>query len=109
VKLLIDAQLPPALAPVLSQLGHDALHVRSVGLRSAADTAVWGYAVQEGAVILTKDEDFAARRLRESDGPVVVWLRVGNCSRAALIRWLLPLLGLIERMIDAGETLIEVR
>jgi predicted nuclease of predicted toxin-antitoxin system len=30
VKLLIGAQLPPALAPVLSQLGHDAQHVRSV-------------------------------------------------------------------------------
>jgi predicted nuclease of predicted toxin-antitoxin system len=86
VKLLIDAQLPPALASVLSQLGHDALHVRSVGLRNATDPAVWSYAVQEGAAILTKDEDFAARRLRERDGPVVVWLRVGNCSRAALIR-----------------------
>jgi predicted nuclease of predicted toxin-antitoxin system len=109
VKLLIDAQLPPALEPVLVRLGHDALHVRSVGLRNATDPMVWDYAVREGAAILTKDEDFAARRLRERDGPVIVWLRVGNCSRAALIRWLLPLLSSIERMIAADETLIEVR
>lgn len=109
MKLLIDAQLPPGLASVLSQLGHDALHVRSVGLRNATDPAIWNCAVLESAAILTKDEDFAARRLRERDGPVVIWLRVGNCSRAALIRWLLPLLSSIEQMINAGETLIEVR
>jgi predicted nuclease of predicted toxin-antitoxin system len=109
VKLLIDAQLPPALASVLSDLGHDARHVRSVGLRSAADPAVWSYAIRAGVTILTKDEDFAVRRLRESDGPVIIWLRVGNCSRAALIQWLVPLLGSIEQMIAAGETLIEVR
>jgi predicted nuclease of predicted toxin-antitoxin system len=78
-------------------------------LRNATDRVVWDCAVHEGAAIVTKDEDFAARRLRERDGPVIVWLRVGNCSRAALIRWLLPLLGSIEQMIAAGETLIEVR
>jgi hypothetical protein len=38
-----------------------------------------------------------------------VWLRVGNCSRTAPIRWLLPLLCSIEQMIATGETLIEVR
>jgi len=58
---------------------------------------------------LTKDEDFATRRRREPDGPVIVWLRVGNCSRTALTRWLLPLLPSIEQFIAAGETLIEVR
>ena len=72
-------------------------------------TLVWDYAVQEGAATRTKDEDFAARRLRSIVGPVVIWLRVGNCSRAALLQWLLPLLGSIERLIADGETLIEVR
>jgi predicted nuclease of predicted toxin-antitoxin system len=94
---------------VLEQLGHDAEHVRNVGLRNAADSAVWDFAMVEGAAILTKDEDFAARRLREANGPVVVWLRVGNCSRAALVRWLVPLVGSIQRLVEAGETLIEVR
>jgi predicted nuclease of predicted toxin-antitoxin system len=109
VKLLIDAQLPPALVPMLQQLGYDAQHVNIIGLRDASDPQVWECAVREGAAILTKDEDFAARRLRESDGPIVIWLRIGNCSRAALVRWLLPLLGSIEQLIADGDTLIEVR
>jgi predicted nuclease of predicted toxin-antitoxin system len=60
-------------------------------------------------VIFTKDEDFALRRLRTQTGPTVVWLRVGNSSNLALCRWLMPLLSQIERMVAAGEPLIEVR
>ena len=90
MKILIDAQLPPGLKLLLVEAGHQAHHVVDVGLRAATDAQVWEYAVREGSAILTKDEDFAARRLREPHGPTVIWLRVGNCSRAALIRWLTP-------------------
>lgn len=109
MKLPVDAQLPPSLAVTLVQLGHDAQHVSAVGLRHAADTALWEFALLQGAAILTKDEDFAARRLRENEGPPVIWLRVGNCSRAALLGWFLPLLGSIEQLVVDGERLIEVR
>jgi predicted nuclease of predicted toxin-antitoxin system len=60
-------------------------------------------------VIFTKDEDFALRRLRALTGPTVVWLRVGHSSNLARQRWLMPLLSEIERMVAAGEALIEVR
>lgn len=109
MKILIDAQLPPGLKLMLAEAGHEALHVVEVGLRDAVDAQVWGYAVREGTAVLTKDEDFAARRLREPDGPTIIWLRVGNCSRAALIRWLTPLLPAIEELVAAGEGVIEVR
>ena len=109
MKILIDAQLPPGLKLMLAEAGHEAHHVVDVGLRDADDAQVWGYAVREGTVILTKDEDFASRRLREPDGPTIVWLRVGNCSRAALLRWLTPLLSSIEALVAAGESVIEVR
>jgi predicted nuclease of predicted toxin-antitoxin system len=109
VKILIDAQLPPGLKLTLIATGHEVLHVVDVGLRDAGDTQVWDYAVSEGTAILTKDEDFAARRLREPHGPTVIWLRVGNCSRAALVRWLTPLLPSIEALVAAGEGVIEVR
>jgi predicted nuclease of predicted toxin-antitoxin system len=109
VKVLIDAQLPPALASLLIAAGYQAHHLVDLGLRGASDAAVWDHAVQEGAVIFTKDEDFALRRLREQTGPTIVWLRVGNCSRSALERWLMPLLSGIGQMVAAGEKLIEVR
>jgi predicted nuclease of predicted toxin-antitoxin system len=109
LKILIDAQLPPGLKLMLVGAGHDALHVAEVGLRDSDDAQVWRYAAQEGSAILTKDEDFAARRLREPHGPTIIWLRVGNCSRTALVRWLTPLLSSIEALVAAGETVIEVR
>ena len=109
MRIVINAQLPPSLAALLLQHGHEAQHVGAIGLRDAADRAVWDYALQSGAAVLTKDEDFAVRRLRDSQGPVIVWLRVGNCSRAALVQWLVPLLPSIERLIADAELLIEVR
>lgn len=72
MKILIDAQLPPGLAPLLVRFGHQAMHVADIGLRNATDTSLWDWAVQERAVIFTKDEDFALRRLRRQDGPTIV-------------------------------------
>lgn len=39
MKLLVDAQLPPALAVVLREAGCDAVAVREVGLWEAKDAA----------------------------------------------------------------------
>ena len=39
----------------------------------------------------------------------VVWVRVGNCTNAALLRWFSPLWPEIRRRLEAGEQLIEVR
>jgi predicted nuclease of predicted toxin-antitoxin system len=50
VKILLDAQLPPALALWLREQGHDAVAVREVGLREAEDGAIWAYAQQTGTV-----------------------------------------------------------
>ena len=94
---------------MLAEAGHETLHVIEVGLRDADDTQIWEYAVREGTTVLTKDEDFAARRLREPHGPTVIWLRLGNCSRAALVRWLTALLASVEALVAAGEGVIEVR
>ena len=106
---LVDAQLPPSLAVVLRQAGCDAVAVREIGLREAKDAAIWSYALQNNGVILTKDEDFAERCMASPQAPVVVWLRIGNASRRALIAWLEPRLPEIEARLEQGEKLIEVR
>jgi len=109
VKVLIDAQLPPSLARLLTTAGHQATHVREVGLRAATDPVIWSYARREGAVIFTKDEDFALRRLHAPTGPTIVWLRIGNCSTEVLRQRLMPLLPQIERMVATGDSVVEVR
>jgi predicted nuclease of predicted toxin-antitoxin system len=109
VRFLVDAQLPPALARLLSDAGHAAEHVAAVGLADAPDAAIWTYASTHGAVIITKDEDLSVQRASGRYQPAVVWLRVRNCSRHELFRWFMPLLPQIVRLIEAGDAVIEVR
>jgi predicted nuclease of predicted toxin-antitoxin system len=107
VRFLVDAQLPPALARRLEALGYVAEHVADRGMASAPDDAIRDYAVSVGAVIVTKDEDFAVRRLLVG-GPAVVWLRVGNTRRAALLKRVEGDLSEIVAALERGETLVEV-
>ena len=65
MKFLVDAQLPPALPHWLREAGHEAQAVREVGLREADDSDIWRQASATGAIIVTKDEDFASRAQRE--------------------------------------------
>jgi predicted nuclease of predicted toxin-antitoxin system len=109
MKFIVDAQLPPALAGWLCEQGHQAKHVEEVGLREAEDSPIWRYALEQQAVILTKDEDFAVRVRQSRAAPVVVWLRLGNCSNHALKEWLIPLFPALVREIEQGQTFIEVR
>ena len=109
MKFLIDAQLPPALAHWLREAGYDAQAVRDVGLRDAGDDEIWRYAQTQGRVIVTKDEDFAQRTQTGSSGPVIVWLRIGNTSNAALRTWLEPQMPTLVRLIGQGYRVVEVR
>ena len=83
--------------------------VREIGLCEAKDAAIWQYALQNRAAILTKDEDFAERCLRSEHAPVVVWLRIGNATNPVLLGWFLPVLPAVVARIESGDRLIEVR
>jgi predicted nuclease of predicted toxin-antitoxin system len=109
VKFIVDAQLPPSLAVALRQAGYDAFAVREIGLREAKDTAIWQYALESGAAILTKDEDFAERCLRSQNAPPVIWLRIGNATNPILLSWFLPILPAVLARIKSGDRLVEVR
>lgn len=109
MKFLVDAQLPPALARWLSGQGHEAQHVEDVGLRDADDGPIWAHALSVGAVILTKDEDFAQRAAHDPTGPVIIWLRIGNATNRALLQWLQPRWPQVVKLLNAGHQLIEVR
>jgi predicted nuclease of predicted toxin-antitoxin system len=110
VKFLIDAQLPPAVAGWLREAGHDAAHVEDVGLREAEDGPIWTHALHTAAVIVTKDEDFAARAARptKTKPPVIVWLRVGNTTNPVLRTWIEPRLPGIVELVRQGHRLVEV-
>ena len=107
MRFLVDAQLPPALARRIQGLGHSAEHVVDCGLATAADDVIRSYAASVGAVIITKDEDFAVRRVLQ-EGPAVVWIRIGNTRKAELLRRVEADFIAVVAALEQGETLVEI-
>jgi len=100
--------LSTALTRFLISLGHDAEHVADIELASAPDSVIWRYAIDVGAVIITKDEDFLTLRTLHPDGPAIVWVRIGNTTRDTLLRTMQLAMPTIIAALQAGETVVEV-
>lgn len=110
MRFLVDAQLPPALAKWLSTQGYRAEHVIDLGMEAAADRAIWQRAEREGAVIVTKDEDFAIWHIaHDGANPQVIWLRIGNTRRSELLERIEQLMPRLIEALQRGESLIEIR
>ena len=108
MRFLVDAQLPPALARWLAAQAHEAEHVADRGMQAASDAAIWDYAIASSAALVTKDEDFAQRKVLTDNGPVVVWIRLPNTRRRDLLAWFEEVLPEVLAALARGETLIEV-
>ncbi|MGL1558216.1 DUF5615 family PIN-like protein, partial [Vibrio parahaemolyticus] len=87
----------PGLCRWLDGKGHRALHAFDVGLADAPDVVTWQRAIELGAALITKDEDFIALRDRLPAGPAVVWIRLGNATNRTLIPWFEARFSAIER------------
>lgn len=85
MKLLFDEQLSPRLAKQLQGSFPGSQHVHDLGLGSADDRVVFAHAF----VVVTKDSDFADLAFALGSPPQVIWLRLGNCSTAAIATLLL--------------------
>ncbi len=107
MKFLIDAQLPPALCGWLRERGHEAVHVSEIGMIAASDAEIAVRAEADGAVLVSKDEDFVTLRLL--DRFAFLWLRCGNASNRALVAWLEPRWVQVEALLSSGERFVEVR
>ncbi len=77
MRLLVDNALSPGLAVALSGHGHDAIHVRDVGLAHATDTEIFTFAAGQDRAVLSADTDFGTLlALRGERSPsVVLWRR----------------------------------
>jgi predicted nuclease of predicted toxin-antitoxin system len=73
-------------------------HVIDIGPADATDRELWQYALKHDAVLVTKDEDFSSMVVPGGDSPSIVWIRVGNTRRRALIEWF-----------EAGNDFVELR
>src|SRR4051812_6393603 len=108
MRFLVDAQLPPALARHLSELGYRAEHVGELALESAPDREVSEYAIAHSAVIITKDEDFVLQRAFHRAGPAIIWVRIGNTTKRELLARISRAWPVILSALERGEAVIEV-
>ena len=84
MRLLIDNPLPPSLARILGDAGHDVLHVGELGLHAADDETILALALEQRRVVVTADADFGALlALGGAAGPSVVFIR-GVTPRAPM-------------------------
>ena len=86
MKLLLDMNLSPALAPELRAAGFQAEHWSGHGLPTAEDTEIMAYAKAHDYVVVTHDLDFSAiLAATNGDKPSVVQIRAANLAPELLV------------------------
>lgn len=81
MKLLLDANVSWKLACKLKEHFIDCQHVDHLGLPvPLKDTEIWNYALTNGYMIVTNDEDFLNLVNMKGFPPKVVLLKTGNQS-----------------------------
>lgn len=103
MKLLLDENLSPKLPALLNDLYPGSTQIELLGLRGAADSAVWEYAKAGDYVLVSKDNDFRQRSFRFGAPPKVVWLSVGNAGTDLILRLLRESRDEIERFVASPE------
>jgi predicted nuclease of predicted toxin-antitoxin system len=108
VKFLIDQALSPAVAIELNRAGHDAVHVRELGLQAAADEEIFDHAARDDRVVVSADTDFGTLlAIRKETSPSVILFRHGSQHRpaeqAALLKANLPQ---IAGALEAGSIVV---
>ena len=99
VKLLLDENLSARLVADLQEHYPGTAHLETVGLLGATDRIVWRHAADHGFVLVTKDSDFHRLSVMLGPPPKVVWVRLGNCTRAEVAALLIESLSRVELLV----------
>lgn len=89
MKLLLDENLSRRIVPFLQTDYDGSTQVALIGMEQADDYEIWSYARDHDFVIVTKDADFYDLSLLHGAPPKVIWLKSGNCNKAAVTHLLL--------------------
>lgn len=109
MKVWIDAQLSPALAPWLKNtFAVDASSVKRLNFHEASDRDIFMAARETKAVVMTKDYDFVELLDQFGQPPQIIWIRCGNTSNAQMREFLLGSFSKALLLLQEGEPLVEI-
>jgi predicted nuclease of predicted toxin-antitoxin system len=76
VRFLLDQNRSPALAQLLRDAGHDAVHTLELGMERAEDDDLLALAAEQSRVVVSGDTDFGAlMALSNQQAPSVILFR----------------------------------
>lgn len=82
MKFLIDAQLPPSLATLLNERGHDAIHTLSLPEKNfTTDQILNDISIEEERILISKDLDFYHSFISKKEPYKILLVRVGNLKK----------------------------
>ena len=107
MRFLVDNSLSPCLTAWLCDAGHDAVHVRDLGLAETDDETILDTAAQQDRVLIVQDADFAAiLAMRRQDRPSILLFRTWAKSTEAIRAILSANLEMIRPEAEAGAVIV---
>jgi predicted nuclease of predicted toxin-antitoxin system len=108
VKFLVDNALSPFISEQLKVRGHDAVHVRELGLQAADDRTIVARAAAEERILVSADTDFGTLlALAESSKPSIILFRGATGRKPdAQLELLLANLPSIAQAADEGSIIV---
>lgn len=107
MRFLADAGISPRTVEFLEQLGHEALHVRTLGLQRAPDHDIVDRARADSRVVLTFDLDFGEiLALGVLDKPSVILFRLADERAESVNRRLSTVLSERRAEIESGALIL---
>lgn len=106
---LLDENLSCRLVPFLQIEFPESTQVTLVGLEQADDLTIWRYAKENGYVIVTRDADFEELSAIHGAPPPVIWIRIPNQAKSAVLKLLLKHWELLQEILqEKGIACIEL-
>jgi predicted nuclease of predicted toxin-antitoxin system len=85
IRFHLDESVNPRIAYALEAMGIDVTTSLTTGLRGAGDDKQWEFAVRNGRVLITHDEDFLSIAAKNPEHPGMIFCKQEGHSLGAII------------------------